>query len=77
MKMIAAYLRPYLIILLGDFNEKVRRRDKLNPTVGNVSLPHSGIRVVNFVTSENLIIKRTLFPHRNVNLMETHTYLRK
>jgi hypothetical protein len=31
--------------------------------IGNVN----GVRVLNFATSKNLIIKSTMFPHRNIN----------
>jgi hypothetical protein len=57
-------------ILLGDFNAKIGRKDILTPTVGNESLHEisndNGVRVVNFVTSKNLTVKSTLFPHRNI-----------
>jgi hypothetical protein len=58
-------------ILLGDFNAKVRWEDILKPTVGNYSLHEvcndNGIRVVNFATLKNLIVKHTTFPHRNIH----------
>ena len=58
-------------ILLGDFNAKVGRENVFNPTVGNESLhQHSNdnvIRIVNFVTSKNLVVKSTMFPHRNIH----------
>jgi len=31
-------LRPYMKILLGDFNEKLGREDICKPTIGNESL---------------------------------------
>jgi hypothetical protein len=57
---------PYKI-LLGYFNAKVGREDILKPTIGNARSSHeisnyNGVRVVNFVTSKNLIIKSTMFP---------------
>jgi hypothetical protein len=46
-------------ILLGDINAKVRREDVFKLTVGSESLHeisnNSGIRVVNFATSKNLV----------------------
>jgi hypothetical protein len=54
------------------------------PTVGNESLHEfskgNGNRVVNVATSKNLVVKSTMFPHRNIHintpgplLRETHT----
>jgi hypothetical protein len=57
-------------ILLGDFNAKVGWEDIFKPTVGNESLHEisydNGVRVVNFATSKNLIVKSTMFPHCNI-----------
>jgi hypothetical protein len=53
-------------ILLGDFNAKVDREDIFKPTIGNESSHEisndSGVRVVNFATSKNLVVKSTVFP---------------
>ena len=50
-------------ILLSDFNAKVGRENIFQSTIGNESVhPKSednGIRLVNFVTSKNLIVKST------------------
>jgi hypothetical protein len=60
-------------ILLGDSNAKVGREDIFKLTVGNESLHEisndNGVRVVNFTTSKNLIVKSTstMFPHRNIH----------
>jgi hypothetical protein len=58
-------------ILLGDFNAKVGREDIFKPTVGNESVHQisndNGVRVVNFATFKNLIVKSTMFPHRNIH----------
>jgi endonuclease/exonuclease/phosphatase family metal-dependent hydrolase len=58
-------------ILLGDFNRKVRREDIFNSIIGNESLHEvsndNGVRVVNFATSKNLIVKSTTFAHRNIH----------
>jgi hypothetical protein len=58
-------------ILLGDSNAKVGREDTFKPTIGNESSHEistgNGVRVVIFVTSENLIAKSTTFPHRSIH----------
>jgi hypothetical protein len=59
--------------LLGDFNAKVWGENIFKPTIVNVSLHQdsndNGVRIVNFATSKNLIVKSTMFQHRN-----THEY---
>jgi hypothetical protein len=56
---------------LGDFNAKFGREDNFKPIIGNESLHEisndNGVRVVNFSTSKNLIVKSTMFPHRNIH----------
>jgi hypothetical protein len=46
------------------------REDIFKPIFGNDSLQQdindNGVRIVNFATSKNLIVKSTMFPHRNV-----------
>jgi hypothetical protein len=53
--------------MMGDFNAKVGKEDIFKPINGNESLHEAskdnGVRVVNFVTSKNLIVKSTTFPH--------------
>jgi hypothetical protein len=48
-------------ILLGDFNAKVGRENIFKPMIGNESLHEisndSGVRVVNFATSKNLVVE--------------------
>jgi hypothetical protein len=48
----------------------VERENNFKPTIGNVSLHQdsndNGLRIVNFVTSKNLVLKSTLFPHRKI-----------
>jgi hypothetical protein len=57
--------------MLGDFNAKVGREDIFKPTIANKSLHESindnGVRVVNFSISKNLIVRSTMFPHRNIH----------
>src|SRR5215510_5963872 len=58
-------------ILLGDFNAKVGREAIFKPTIGNESLYQdsndNGVRILNFATSKNLVVKSTMFPHQNVH----------
>jgi hypothetical protein len=58
-------------ILLGYFNAKVGREDIFKPTIGNESSHEisndNGVRVVNFATSKNLVVKITMFPHRSIH----------
>jgi hypothetical protein len=61
------FLKYHILkILLGDFNAKVGWEDIFKPTTGNESLHEisndNGVRVVNFATSKNLIVKSTMFP---------------
>jgi exonuclease III len=60
----------HMKMLLRDFNAKVGRENIFNPTIGNESLHKisndNGVRVVNFSTSKNLIVKSTMFQHRNI-----------
>jgi hypothetical protein len=59
----------HIKILLEDFNAKERRENIFKPTIGNESLDRdsndNGVRIVNFDTSKNLVVKSTMFPHRN------------
>jgi hypothetical protein len=51
-----------------DFNAKVGREDIFKPITGNESLYEiSNDRVVNFVTSKNLILKSTMFSYCNIH----------
>jgi hypothetical protein len=58
-------------ILLGDFNAKVGRENTFKPKIGNESLHEisndNGVRIVNFATSKNLVVKSTMFPHRRIH----------
>jgi len=58
-------------ILQGDINAKVGREDIFNPIMGQESFHQdsndNGIRRVNFATSKNLVVKSTMFPHRNIH----------
>jgi len=58
-------------MLLGDFNAKVGRENIFKPTIGQESLHQdsndNGVRLVNFTTSKNLVVKNTMFPHQNIH----------
>jgi endonuclease/exonuclease/phosphatase family metal-dependent hydrolase len=58
-------------ILLWDFNAKVGREHIFKPTIGNESSHEisndNGVRVVNFATSKNLVVKSTMFPHCSIH----------
>jgi len=58
-------------MLLGDFNAKVGRKNIFKPTIERGSLHQdsndNGVRLVNFATSQNLVVKSTMFPHRNIH----------
>ena len=67
-------LRPLISVmkmLLEDFNAKVGRENIFKPTVGQESLHQDsndkGVRLVNFATSKNLVVKSRMFPHRNIH----------
>jgi len=54
-------------IILGDFNAKVGRENIFKPTIGTESLHQdsddNGVRIVNFATSKNLVVKGKIFLH--------------
>jgi len=58
-------------ILLGGFNAKVGREKIFKPTTGNESLHQynndNGVRTVKFATSKNLVVKSSMFLHRNIH----------
>ena len=58
-------------ILLGNFNAKVGRENIFKLTFGGESLHQdsndNGVRTVNFATSENLVVKITMFLRRNIH----------
>ena len=58
-------------IQFGDFNAKVGRENIVKPTTGNESIHQdgndNGVRIVNFATSKNLVVKSTIFPHQDIH----------
>jgi len=65
------FSKLHIRILLGDFKEKLGRQDILKPTIGNDSVHQdindNGVRTVNLATSKNLVLKCTMFSHRNIH----------
>jgi hypothetical protein len=63
--------RYHMKILLGDFNAKVGRENIFKATVGNERLHQdsndNGVRIINVATSKNLVVKSTMFSHRNIH----------
>ena len=61
----------HMKILLGDFNAKVGRENIFKPTCGNVILHQDsnddGVRIVNFYTSKNLVVRSTMFLYSNIH----------
>jgi len=61
----------YMKILLGEFNAKLCREDILKPIIGQESRHQdsndNGVRLVNFATSKNLVVKSTMFHHWNIH----------
>jgi hypothetical protein len=62
--------RYHMKIMLGDFNAEVGREDIFKPIIDE-SLHEvcndNGVRVVNFATSKNRIVKITTFPHCSIH----------
>ena len=58
-------------ILLADFNAKSGREDIFKLTIGNESLHQDSndnrVRIANLATSQNLPVKSTMFPDRNIH----------
>ena len=73
-KVFDQFPKYHLKMLLGDCNAKVGRENSFKPTIGQESLHQdsndNGVRLVNFATSQNLVVKSTMFPHQNI-----HKYL--
>jgi hypothetical protein len=59
----------HMEILLGDFKAKVGRENIFKPTMGHESVQQdsndNGVRIINFPTSKNLVVKSTMFMHQN------------
>jgi hypothetical protein len=51
-------------ILLGDVNVNSRTEDIKNESLHGIR-NYNSVGIVNFVISSDLIVERTMFPHRN------------
>jgi exonuclease III len=58
-------------ILLVDFNADLGRENIFKATIGNERLHEisndNGVKIVNFATTKNLVVKSTMFPHRKIH----------
>jgi len=58
-------------IPLGDFNTEVETENIFKLTIGYESLHYesndNGVRIINFATSKNLVVKSNMFPHPNLH----------
>jgi exonuclease III len=58
-------------IVLGDYNVQLGGEDIFKPTIWNESLHQdsndNGFRIINFAISKILVVKSTMFPHRNIH----------
>jgi hypothetical protein len=63
--------RYHMKIMMGDFNAKVGREDIFKPITGNESRHEASngnrVRVVNFATLKNPIVKSATFPHCDIH----------
>jgi hypothetical protein len=61
----------YLLISLHMTDITLLAEIPFKPTIGNESSHEisndNGVRVVNFATSKNLVVKCTMFPHRSIH----------
>jgi hypothetical protein len=61
----------HIKILLRDVKVKVGRENIFKLTIGNESLHQdsndNGVRIVNFATPKNLVVKSTMFQHQNIH----------
>lgn len=58
-------------ILLGDLNAKIGKETAFKPTIGLHSLHDitndNGLRLIDLATGKGLVIKSTMFPHKNIH----------
>jgi len=58
-------------ILLGEFNASLGRKGMFKPTIGSKSVHqdsnYNGVRKVNSATSENMVVKSTIFHYHNIH----------
>jgi len=56
----------HMKMLLGDFNAKVGKENIFKPTTDQDS-NDNGVRLANFAISKNMVVKSTMFSHRNIH----------
>ncbi|KAE9537018.1 hypothetical protein AGLY_006825 [Aphis glycines] len=58
-------------ILLCDFNAKIGQEPIFSPTIGSNSLHlnsnDNGTRLINFAMARDMVVSRTIFPHKNIH----------
>ena len=73
LEQVCYHFPKYSMKILLDFNAKVERENILKPAIGieSTSLHQdsndNGVRIVNFATSQSLVVKSTMLPHRNIH----------
>ncbi|KAI8430664.1 hypothetical protein MSG28_000861 [Choristoneura fumiferana] len=57
-------------IIVGDFNAKIGREEAFISTIGRHSKHEesndNGIRLISFAALKSMVVKRTMFPHKNI-----------
>jgi hypothetical protein len=60
-------------IIIGDLNAKTDKEDSYRPTIGKYSAHtksnDSGIRLINFASSRNMVTGSTMFDHKDIHKM--------
>jgi endonuclease/exonuclease/phosphatase family metal-dependent hydrolase len=60
-------------IIIGDLNAKTDKEDSYRPTIGKYSVHtksnDSGIRLINFASSRNMVTGSTMFDHKDIHKM--------
>jgi hypothetical protein len=68
--------KNHIKILLGDFNAKVGKEDIFKAKIGDQSLHEissdNGVRLVNFATSKDIRVKRTIFNYLQTTSVVIH-----
>jgi S-adenosylmethionine/arginine decarboxylase-like enzyme len=63
--------RNHMKIFIEDFSAKVGKENIFKPTIWNVSLHKNcndnAVRVANFITAKNLIVKNAMTSHANIH----------
>ncbi|CAG9130045.1 unnamed protein product [Plutella xylostella] len=58
-------------LLIGDFNAQVGREAAFMPTIGkhskHATTNDNGLRLISFATARALVIKSTMFPHKDIH----------